>query len=324
MLRVHFTDRDLARTVVAATPDPLWETVLGMHQLAGGSPALGAWRSSTRAEIVRRALTAPLRYLHALAPPTGYFPDFLTPAEAEAGLRSGLDAVRGTPRGRLRVEISKAALDRSLPPWAGELAAGERTRLDEVRSALGLLHDVLVAPAGEAIEATFDAERDRRAEALLRGGVAAMLDSLGPGTRWDPPVLSCAYPVERDLRLDGRGIRLVPSYFCWGSPVALADTTLDQVLVYPARPVESAERRRNGSDTLGALLGRTRARVLEGLRTGASTSELASRIGISVASGSEHLTVLRDAGLVRSRRAGQQVRHHVTPTGRRLLEAVSD
>ncbi|MES9511671.1 hypothetical protein ABWJ92_35620 [Streptomyces sp. NPDC000609] len=33
MLRVHFTDADLAAVHVALRPDPLWETVLGLQQL---------------------------------------------------------------------------------------------------------------------------------------------------------------------------------------------------------------------------------------------------------------------------------------------------
>lgn len=38
-----------------------------------------------------------------------------------------------------------------------------------------------------------------------------------------PPVLEVACPrqaEDRDLRLNGRGLTLVPSYFNWGEPVA--------------------------------------------------------------------------------------------------------
>lgn len=322
MLRVHFTDRDLARTVLATEADPLWETVLGMHQLGGDAPVYGQWRHRTREELRRRNLTGPLRFLHALAAPTGYFPDFLTPPDAPGELRSGLTTIRGTPRGRLRNEVTRTARTRSLPSWAGDLARGDRAVVDQIADALELLHGILVDPWRDAIESSLDAERHRSARAFVTGGVDGMLASLGPAIRWQPPILSSEYPTEADIHLGGRGIRLIPSYFCWRTPVALADPALAPVLVYPIEHghawVPGADRR-NHPAALGTLLGQTRAKVLEGVGPGATTTRLAARLGVSPASASEHLTVLRDAGLVRSQRAGQQVLHELTSLGDLLL-----
>ena len=47
MLRVHFTAEDLARVTVATRLDPLWETMLGVQQLAYSvqvMPAMQGWR----------------------------------------------------------------------------------------------------------------------------------------------------------------------------------------------------------------------------------------------------------------------------------------
>jgi hypothetical protein len=38
---------------------------------------------------------------------------------------------------------------------------------------------------------------------------------------------------DRDLYLDGRGIELQPSAFCWQVPTKLRDPELKPVLVYP-------------------------------------------------------------------------------------------
>ena len=38
MLRLHFTDADLAKVRVAPGPDPLWETVLGVQLLSRHGP----------------------------------------------------------------------------------------------------------------------------------------------------------------------------------------------------------------------------------------------------------------------------------------------
>lgn len=58
---------------------------------------------------------------------------------------------------------------------------------------------------------------------------------------------------------------------------------------------------------LHALLGRGRARVLLGLARAASTQNLAARLEMSPGGISEHLGVLRRAGLVAGRREGRSV-----------------
>lgn len=75
-------------------------------------------------------------------------------------------------------------------------------------------------------------------------------------------------------------------------------------------------------EKLAKLLGRTRARVLVaiGRRPGVSTSALAAHCVISLASASEHATVLREAGLATVGRAGNEVRHRLTDLGERLLD----
>ncbi|MFI6868033.1 ArsR/SmtB family transcription factor [Nocardia sp. NPDC050406] len=85
------------------------------------------------------------------------------------------------------------------------------------------------------------------------------------------------------------------------------------------------------SRDLSALLGATRAAVLEAIADGGSTTDLALRLGISPSSASEHAAILRDAGLTVSMRSRNQVRHRLTPLGAALLgielpaeEAASD
>ncbi|MDI5909582.1 helix-turn-helix domain-containing protein, partial [Streptomyces sp. 12257] len=71
---------------------------------------------------------------------------------------------------------------------------------------------------------------------------------------------------------------------------------------------------------LGALIGRTRAAILEDVVTGRTTGELADRLGISGAAASQHTAVLRRAGLLLSVRHGRHVLHTITPAGSALLE----
>ncbi|MEU9099978.1 winged helix-turn-helix domain-containing protein [Streptomyces sp. NPDC048361] len=329
MLRVHFTDRDLARVHVAKAPDPLWETVLGLQQLAQpvhGPVVYADWRRRAHAEVTERRLQEQARLLVTLAPPgVDYFPDFLTPGAAADGLRCGLAALRSTPPRQLRQEVPRAPRlsgPGTPPRWARELSSGDQLRLSELSDAIWSLHDVLVAPDWAHTAATVAADRALRIRALDVGGVHGLLDSLRPVLDWRPPVLSGPYPVDLDIQLGGRGLRLIPSHFCWRTPVALVDASLDPVLVYPIEhpmPSPGATAGQCRHHVLAALLGRTRAGVLAGLDRTATTGELACRLRISPASASEHVRALRDAGLAVSIRAGGRVIHILTPLGNTLL-----
>ena len=140
--------------------------------------------------------------------------------------------------------------------------------------------------------------------------------------RWRAPVLEADYPVDRDLHLDGRGLLLQPSYFCRGTPVVYRDPQLPPVLVYPVthprRPGRRASRRPLARPS---FVGHTRSAVLQAIGDGCTTSELARRAGVSMASASQHACVLREAGLVPTLRHGSAVLHTLTPLGGALLGA---
>lgn len=70
---------------------------------------------------------------------------------------------------------------------------------------------------------------------------------------------------------------------------------------------------------LGELIGVSRARLLAALDEEASMTVLARRVGLGLPTTSEHLRVLRAAGLVAARRAGREVRHRRTALGAALI-----
>ena len=91
-----------------------------------------------------------------------------------------------------------------------------------------------------------------------------------------------------------------------------ADGRLGQAGLWDGRPRGAA---------LSALVGRNRAAVLGAIAGGCTTTELAGRVGISLASASQHASVLRDAGLITTHRQGSAVLHVLTPLGAELLKA---
>jgi biotin operon repressor len=330
MLRVFFTAEDLARVRVRSGADPLWEIANSFQLLRKrvAGPVFGEWRRAVRSQ-----LSPSSRLLTPLLPPTGYSPDFLTPdlGDAPAGgddridLDSAIDTVLRTPRARLAGDLRRLAGGREFPRWAVGLAHGELETVNRLGTAMRAYHTEALAPFWHRIEAHVEADRVIRTRSLLDGGTEGLLAGLEPGARWRPPVLEVAYPVSRVLRLEGRGLTLQPSFFCWQTPVMVADPALPPVLVYPIQhsadwwsdlPGIRPPGRRN---PLTALVGHTRAALLDATYTGSTTSELADRLGVSNAAVSQHVKVLREAGLLITVRQPGRSLHIATPDGRALL-----
>ncbi len=330
-LRVHFTREDLLRIRVADSPDPMWESVNGLHLLQSGQGELlfRSWRRSTlhRLQSHTRGRRA-LHILTTLAPVAEYFPDFLTPSVRD-GFDASLDALLSTPRQRLRAEMGLLADSRALPGWAGAVAAGEPEILDVVGDALRTYHQAAIQPHWWAMRDRVRADVSMRGDALLYSGGEGLLSSLAPTMRWESPVLEMNYPTEQDLYLEGRGLLLVPSVFCWRMPVKLADPAMPPTLVYPVEPelgwLDSGQTPPGGGSALAPLLGPTRAHALEAVaeRHGLTTTALAVRVAVSPATASKHAAVLREAGLIDSHQDGKRVLHTVTSVGLVLLENAS-
>nr|WP_042184510.1 winged helix-turn-helix domain-containing protein [Kibdelosporangium sp. MJ126-NF4]CEL16349.1 Putative regulatory protein [Kibdelosporangium sp. MJ126-NF4] len=319
MLRVFFTTADLIHTRVAASADPFWEMVLSRRRLFEQDTALvlRPWIEQTRPQSGSTMLRPGLVALAGLSPRGPYFPDFMTPAQSAEGFDAGMAAVLDTPPARLSAEINQLAATSEVPSWVRRVADGDREVIASVASSLRAYYEAAIKPMDQQIQSRVDADRQRRGRDLLDGGIDQLLAGFGPTMRWKAPVLEVDYPVRRDLHLNGRGLRLVPSFFCRGLPVALADPDLTPTLVYPIDHDTHWEIA--GNKGLADLLGNTRATVLHSVDGGATTTELARRVTTSLASVSRHTAVLREAGLIETQRRGAAVLHTLTPLGESLL-----
>ena len=198
MLRIHFTDVDLARTRIASAPDPLFEIAASLHRFQSrkGRWAYAGWYRSARERMREKGLERTLRsVLLPLYPRAAYFPDFLTPVDAVNGLDAGLESILATPPERVMTEMG--ILDRTVgaPAWSGRLA--EHRARKELVGALRAYHETVIVPHREQVQARIEAERAARCRGLLDGGVEGMLAGLGPLLRWRPPVLEVTYPRQR-------------------------------------------------------------------------------------------------------------------------------
>lgn len=326
MLRVHFTARDLVRTQVAQTPDPMWETVLSTHMLRSryARVEFAEWRHRVRRDLRRHGLVRRTGLLSSIAPDRSYFPDFLTPPEGLLGVAEGVEAILATPRSRIRAELTRLDEGSGAPAWAWGLT----DRAAEVRTGLGgtlaAYHRRAVEPYWARVLDRAAVDRARRVRALRAGGVPAMLSTFGPHMRWRAPVLEVASPMDRDLHLEGRGLTLIPSHFCWNHPVPFADPDLPPTLVYPlprdGRWLDhAADPGGAAHPALDRLLGPTRAAILRTTTDAPNTTEVARRLDVSRASVSQHTAILREAGLITSHRHDNNVLHVITALGSALL-----
>lgn len=321
-MRIHFTRRDLALTVLADDPDPLWELVNSVQALQGryGQVVLGHWRRQVADELRRAELSALVRArLFPLVPHASYFPDLLTPPEGALGLEEAVMAILGTPRARLGAEIEGLGGAPGTGAWLADLAAGRPSALGELGEVLRAYFRHAVAPYWDRLRTHVHRDLAMRRHVLRERGVEGLLDSFAPMMRWRRPVLEFArHPSDREIHLDGRGLRLVPSYFAQLNPQTIIDGELPQVIVYPV-PHDprwlAPGRFRPDHPALARLLGETRAAILLATVDGCTTTELARRASTSPASASRHATVLREAGLVITRRHGGSVLHSATALG---------
>jgi DNA-binding transcriptional ArsR family regulator len=343
MMRLHFTFRDLARVRMADRPYPLIETILALWRLQGAEAGVlfDTWRRHVLAAA--RAEPPMLPRLTALAPDGGAVPGFLISMDGARDLDEWIHGVRSTPQAQVRGDLAGFAESMGRPwgGWLRDLAESGDARRSLV-SSLQAFHETAMAPVAPAMAAAVERERADRARDLLDGGVERLLDSL-PQVRWKPPILSAPCPMDLDIHLSGRGLVLVPSYFCWSFTPVIHDPDTDDapLLVYPVRhrplaaPVSGvaaarslaaaadrgsrAHRGRSADRPLAAALGRTRAALLELIAQPASTGELARRLGIAPATVSWHVNALREAGLVATAR-NRYAMHTLTSQGRDLLE----
>jgi DNA-binding transcriptional ArsR family regulator len=323
-LRVHFTDADLARTRLKPEIDLLWEVVGSAQVLQHGDGGLPCnhWRRRVR-ECVRetRAVRLAVHTMTTVAPHAAYFPDFLTPTADVRDIGEGAEAILSAPRWRVREEIGRLRpAGAPAARWLDELARGRTAAVRHLRRALHVYFETLLEPELPVLDEGVRIACAGGIQRYLRDGPEGLLRWLGPATSWRPPVLTVDYPVDRDLRLEGRGLLLIPTYFGVYHPVALADPRLRPVLVFP---IDAGARllagRHGAGDHVSALLGPTRATILRSAVTGGTTTGLARQAGVALATVSHHTSVLRDAGLITTDRHENLATHAITSLGLAVL-----
>ncbi|MGW0770987.1 DUF5937 family protein [Streptomyces sp. NPDC002676] len=315
---LHFGEDDFLRCRFAVSP--LWETQEAVRTLK--RPDRHGYHVPWLRRIRTAAAGLDLAPLWLLMPRRGHSPDWLgaPPIGPAATFEEELAAVRAADPEAAREDTARSL---ACTPGALESPRGRAWLADparmvrELADAMAEAWRVLVEPDWPRLRALLEADVAFHSRRLAEVGLGALLPELDARLSWNGRTLTHTYHGEYTRDLDGQGLVLMPSVFSWPDVISGFDPPWQPTVVYPARGIcglwtEPAER---APEALVRLLGRNRAAVLAALDEPASTSTLAHRLRLAPSSVSAQLGVLRDAGLLISRRYGHQVLYERTPLG---------
>ncbi|MEU9334492.1 DUF5937 family protein [Streptomyces sp. NPDC048290] len=319
---LRFTDDDLLHCRFAVSP--LWETQEAVRTL--GRPDRHGYHAPWLRRIQRAARELDLAPFRLLMPRRGHSPDFMGPPPIgpAATFEEEIARVRAADPDAARADLAMALADTPgalRSPQGRALLADPARTIRHLADLLEAAWHTLIAPDWPRLRALLEADVTFHSRRLAAVGLGALLPELDRRISFSGRLLTVRGKPDHGRDLDGRGLVLMPSVFSWPDVVSGFEPPWQPTLVYPARGLAGLW---NGPgdhapEALVRLLGRGRATVLTALDEPATTSALAHRLGLAPSSVSAHLTTLRDAGLLLSRRYGHQVHYERTPLGTALL-----
>ncbi|GIF26479.1 DNA-binding transcriptional ArsR family regulator [Actinoplanes tereljensis] len=322
MIRIELDEPTLARTRIAISP--FAEVVCSLFLLQR-NPAGAPWPYDTWALRAREIL----RTVPATAPVSLYLqlpassPDFLDPIPETAVSTIGeqLDRFRVTPAEVIAEQFAKYYPNGDVPELLRPFRDDREAALNRLADGIAAYWDAAIAPHWPAMRAALDEEVLLRARALAADGPDALLAQLHERIRWEPPVLTLVKPLQYSFEAVDQRLLLVPLIFSRGALSCSSDHPDVIMVTYQSRgsALLAAAPAPHADDRLAILVGRGRAAVLRALTVPASTTGLATALGLAPSTVSEHLAGLQAAGVVHRRRAGRRVLYGLEPAGIALV-----
>jgi len=280
------------------------------------------WLRSHQPALGKLAREHDLCLLLALLPEHGYVPDFLTPPPATplGRIEAELAAIRATPPSQATAEVAHS-LDGRVVDEATERVLRRRDVAETLAQILGALWDALLEPSWPPVRELLERDVAYRGHSFVEGGLEGLFRELAPGVALRGRQLRVRQRTNAQVRLEGKGLLLIPSAFIWPQVATMIDPPWPPALIYPARGVALlwTEPETGGETTLADLIGDMRATIVATLGEPATTTALARKLGRSPGNVADHLKVLRASGLVTRTRVGREVLYARTPLANALL-----
>lgn len=322
MLIARFHTEALTRVRFAISP--MFEMTRSVKALR--DPAGAALHLPWLEQALPRVADLELAPLFALQSSPHYNPDFVNPPPSSplAQLEEELETMLATPGSQVAAEVRYAYRGVAMPPVLEPFVT-------EPEKALGALAELMReywrrchAEHWPRVRSLLEHDVMYRSRQLADGGTARLFCDLDPAVSWSDGVLTAdCGDCEDDVDLDERGLLLMPSVFVWPKVTTLTLEPWQPSLAYPARGIGMlwSPEEQCAPEALERLIGRTRAVLLGALDSPRSTTELAGQLGMTPGGVSQHLSVLRDAGLVCGRRVARSVLYLRSAQGDALLDA---
>jgi len=317
MIEYELSADDLADTRFAISP--IQELVFSLWALRdpGRYTLHLPWRRAALAAVGEDDL----RLLLALVGEQRGLPDFLTPPPDSfaPSFAEELDLVRRTPPHLVERDLVATHRPGPLP------AVLRGATLADLTALLDRFWEASMAAAWPRMRLILEADTTYRARRLALGGARALFADLHPNVTWTTGAVRITKMIGRHRVLaGGRGLLLLPSIFAY-KPVPPMSPHEPPWLAYPARgtadlwePPAAVH-----PDTLPALVGGPKARLLALLGEELTTTDLARRLGVTPGAVSQHLQVLHASGLLIRTRAGRSVLYRRSDLGDRLTGEVT-
>jgi DNA-binding transcriptional ArsR family regulator len=323
---------DLAATRFAISP--LAETLRAVRLLGRPDPPAvnRPWLRWARAELASRPLRLP-RLWPLIVPGRPYMPEFLFPAPPSRLPAIGEELARAcaTPDEVVRASLGRVFGDGPWPDSARELERRPQESLAQIAAEIADAHDRVIAPHWERLRSVLEADIAYHAGLLAGGGARSLFRDLHPDLRWADDrlwLLDGDGPDDGQVTLGPDGLVLTPGVFNWPDWSVKRSTSTQTDLWYPARGAatvwedgvpRSTAPRTADLEPAEALLGAPRVRLLVALRSPATTTALAQRLGVTPSAVSQHLAVLHRGGLADRQRSGRTVLYQTSALGLALL-----
>lgn len=322
MIELRMAPGDLTQLRFAYSP--LAEAVNSLYMLHSGQEnALSRRWADTARERLRGLDTTLLR---AIVPPGR---SILTPPldlNRANTIGHQLQLLAEWPPSLLRAELEGVWRGRPMPAAARQVIADGPAGNRRVAMALGTYWDIVLAPHWDQMRAVLDADIAYRAQQLTLGGISALMKDLHPKIGFHESTIRLSKNGHPNYDLDGNGLLLTPCVFA-GSHIMFDPGSLGLPTIHYGPRGLGTVWSSNGvtsspGDPLTALIGHSRTAILRSAELPRTTTDLGRELGLSGASISVHLSILKRCGMVTSWRSGRRVLYQRTPLASSILSAV--
>lgn len=308
---------------------PLAEAVLSLRLLGQPRPAHvhSPWLGEARGRLDR----ADLELLLSVVPPGPYIASCLVPSGrvSQPSLEEQLTALTKLTAVDLERDLQQVWCGRTLPRRVAVLLESGPRATAQLAEALWDYWDAVIRPFWPRMCAVLEDDVSHRMAGLVDEGVYSLLRDLHPEISVEGDRMYVDKPhCDGEVQYASQMI-LTPSVFAWPDLILEDGEDGRFGLTYTARGIARVWEGRDapavrGPEPLATLLGRTRAAILRYTSVPMSTTQIARELGQSPAAVNEHLGILRNAGLVTSRRSGRSVLYRQTPLAEYMLRAQPD